>query len=250
MSVNKLLMIFVFLQAVFNVFCESDNQPKSADPYLCRFAQTQPKIDGVLDDKAWLSADKLEFFKPVVFQKTQSLTEGYLSWDSANLYLGVKAFDDDLTATMTMHDSATYKDDCLELFLMTDETKKTYYNFEMNLLGTVFDAYHSSRKEYFDNKNSAKWNLDDIKIAIKYKGTINKADDKDEYWILEAAIPFRSLPSLNGVAPEVGSSWKFHVARYDYSAYIPGRVELSSTSHLSKVNFHKLEDFSPIMFVK
>ncbi len=76
----------------------------------------------------------------------------------------------------------------------------------------------------------------------KIKRTLNNPEDRDEYWQLEAAIPFTSLPTLKGKIPKNGDTWLFHLSRYDYSVYLPGGVELSSCALLTRVDFHRYEE--------
>ena len=54
----------------------------------------------------------------------------------------------------------------------------------------------------------------------------------------------------NPFCPVAGDKWAFHLSRYDYSMYLDGGVELSSTALLSKVDFHKAKDWSTLEFVK
>jgi hypothetical protein len=79
---------------------------------------------------------------------------------------------------------------------------------------------------------------------------LNDPSDVDEYWQLEVAIPFADLPTLDGRAPRAGDQWLFHLARYDYSVYLPEGVELSSCAPLRKVDFHRYEDWITLRFVK
>ena len=67
---------------------------------------------------------------------------------------------------------------------------------------------------------------------------------------MEVAIPFASLSTLKEKTPKDKDHWLFHLARYDYSVYLPKGVELSSCSKLSEVNFHKYEDWMNLKFVR
>jgi hypothetical protein len=67
------------------------------------------------------------------------------------------------------------------------------------------------------------------------------------------AIPFASLPSLQGRVPCAGETWKFHLARYDYSVYLDDGVELSSTTRFKIAEgsfFHRHEEWQTMKFVK
>ncbi|MFH1903301.1 MAG: carbohydrate-binding family 9-like protein [Candidatus Omnitrophota bacterium] len=144
-------------------------------------------------------------------------------------------------------------EDVLEVFLKPDpvahpDGPDPYYNFEINALGTVLDAFNVKRGGAGNYTRWSDWNCEGLKIAIQIKGTLNDWRDKDEYWTLEVAIPFAGLPSLNGKAPKKGNVWLFNLARYDYSVYLPNGVELSSYSPLSWANFHLYEDWAKLRF--
>jgi hypothetical protein len=42
--------------------------------------------------------------------------------------------------------------------------------------------------------------------------------------------------------------WTCHLARYDYSLYLPDGPELSSCAPLSELNFHLREEWIPLEF--
>ena len=65
---------------------------------------------------------------------------------------------------------------------------------------------------------------------------------------MEVAIPFAELPSLAGKSPRNGDTWLFHLARYDYSVYLPKGPELTSCAPLSIVDFHLNEDWMKLRF--
>ena len=77
---------------------------------------------------------------------------------------------------------------------------------------------------------------------------MNDPSDVDSYWCLEVAIPFSELPDMKGKAPTVGSKWRFHVARYEYSVYLPDGMELSSSARLTAVDFHNAKDWMNLEF--
>jgi len=80
------------------------------------------------------------------------------------------------------------------------------------------------------------------------KRTLNDPSDVDEYWRLEAAIPFSSLDMGGASRPASGLIWKFLLAHYDYSVYLPEGVALSHSAPLSEIIFHRYEDWETMMF--
>ncbi len=223
----------------------------SKNVYRCPYIDQPIKIDGVLDEPVWQRATPLNFIIPVTLQKPLSRTEGRLLWDDSYLYVGFKAYDQDIWSYLTERDSTTCSEDVLEVFLKPDSAKEPYYNFEINALSTVYDAYNLKRGAGGeDHHRWSRWDCEGLRSAVTIKGTINDHTDVDEYWQLEVAIPFAELPTLNGQAPAPGDEWQFHLSRYDYSVYLPEGMELSSCAPLSGVDFHRYEDWMTLAFVK
>ncbi len=224
---------------------------QKAQIYHCPYISEPINVDGLLDETAWQQAKPLSLVIPVSHQKPISKTEAKLLWDDNYLYVGFKAYDKDIWSYFTERDSTTCNEDALEVFLKPHLQENPYYNFEINALNTVYDAFNIRRNAGGDDHHRwSRWNCEGLKSAVHIKGTINNWQDVDEYWQLEVAIPFAELPTLKGTGPVAGDKWLFHLSRYDYSVYLSAGVELSSTAPLSKVDFHRYEDWSTLEFVK
>lgn len=216
--------------------------------YTCNYTPSRIRVEGKLDDSAWQTAENIRFYIPGSLEEPVSKTEAKMLWDDNYLYVGFKAYDKDIWSYYTERDSCTCLEDCLEVFFKPYEDQDSYYNFEINALGTVYDAY--TRKRGAGTHRWAMWDCANLKVAVNIKGEINNPDTIDEYWQLEIGIPFASLPSLDGKAPKPGDIWHFHLARYDYSIHLPGGVELSSTAPLSRADFHLYEEWIPLQFTR
>ncbi len=219
--------------------------------YQCHHIDQTMKIDGLLDEKAWDKAEVLEFMIPITHEEPIGKTEAKLLWDDQYLYVGFKAYDKDIWSYLTEHDSPTCHEDVLEVFVKPYADKDPYYNFEINAINTVYDACNLKRGAGgSDHHRWSMWDCMGLKSAVFIKGTLNDSDDVDEYWQLEVAIPFAELPTLKGAIPAGGDQWQFHLARYDHSVYLDDGPELTSCAPLSKVNFHRYEDWLTLNFVK
>ena len=226
--------------------------PKKAI-YPCIFTAEPIKVDGFLNEPIWEKAKVLDFIVPVTFMEPISKTEGRIIYDNKYLYVGIKGYDQDIWSYFTERDESTCREDVLEVFIKPDtaihpDGPDPYYNFEINALGTVLDAFNGERGAAGNYTRWSNWNCNGLKIAIQVKGTLNNWQDKDEYWTLEVAIPFAELPSLAGKSPQKGDAWLFHLARYDYSVYLPEGRELTSCAPLSKVDFHLYDDWMKLRF--
>jgi len=220
-------------------------------PVPCRYTPGPVKIDGRLEDAAWQKADNLLFYVPVANETPISKTEARILWDDNYFYVGFKAYDRDIWSYLEDRDSNTCSEDVLEVFFKPYADKEPYFNFEINALGTVYDAYNLVRGAGGQDQHRWRaWDCKGLKTGIFIKGTLNDPAIEDEYWQLEVAVPFASLPLLEGNAPKPGDKWMFHLARYDYSIYLPKGMELSSCTQMSACNFHRWEDWRPLVFEK
>jgi hypothetical protein len=219
------------------------------DTHFCTYTAEPITPDGQLDEPAWELAEVLDFYVPPKADPVISKTEGRLLWDNKFLYAGYRAYDRDVWSTYTEPNSPTCHEDVLELFFMPDETEGTYYNFEINALGTVYDA--CNRRPYKAGGSGSQrwkqWNCENLGVGVHVEGKINDMTVEDEYWQLEIAVPFASLPTVPS-PPQAGDKWRFHLARYDYSMYLPDGLELSTTARLPKVDFHLIETWDVLEF--
>jgi Carbohydrate family 9 binding domain-like len=220
--------------------------------YDCQYIDTPLEISGRLEDPRWEEAAVIDnFMVPETLEHAISKTEARLLWDDDYLYVGFKAYDKDIFSYYTDHDSMVCDEDVLELFIKPHADKDDYYNFEINALNTMLDGHvinicaGGGRGHRWQM-----WNCEGFKSKVFIKGTINDPSIIDEYWQLEMAMPFKSLPTLNGRKPQPNDVWKFHLSRLDYSVHLPKGVELSSCAPLSIADFHHFQDWIPLTFVK
>ena len=205
-------------------------------------------IDGILDD-SWKNAKVNNMYVVSTTKKPFSFGEARTMYDNENLYVFLKGKDKDITAYETKTDGSTYFDDVLEIFLRPGINCPWYYNAEINALGTAYTG-----KNHVGSSLGTRWGHlwnPEMDYAVYIKGTINNCDDIDEYWCLEAKIPFSCLDVLNGSVPKAGDIWTCNFAKYDYSIYLPAEIdgqELCSVCHTQNVFFHELVNYCPLIF--
>jgi len=200
-----------------------------------------------MEEISWSRAPELQFFVPPEKTAPLSQTEARMLWNDKYLFVGFKARDKDILGSLTQRDSQTFKEDVLEIFFKPKEKDDRYYNFEINALGTIYDAVNAPTIRWRERK---KWNSPGILININIGGTLNNKNDKDDSWHMEVAVPFKDIAAIGGTAPNPEEKWLFHLARYDYSSYLPDGKELSSCAPLTQVNFHNHKDWIILRFVK
>jgi len=225
-------------------------QPEPEIPYRVLRTEGRITIDGVLNDRAWESARPLKFQVHQTHEEPVSKTDARMLWDDEYLYVAFRADDKDVWGYLTKRDDPTCLEDCLEVFFKTDPDRSPYYNFEINPLGTVFDAFSPGPDFAGGYHRWKKWDCEGLLVGVNIRGSLNDPSDVDDGWDLEVAIPFRSLPTLSGGGPREGDVWMFHLARYDYSVYLPGAGrELSSTAPLTGP-FCESSEWLPLVFGK
>jgi hypothetical protein len=167
-----------------------------------------------LDDTVWQLAEPItEFF---AYQgggpPAASATSARILWDNDYLYLGLRMADADIrpsavTSGSSGRDGRLYEGDVIEFFARPDENSPQYFEFEWSPNGDLFDARFDTRR--FGPPGTA-WDTQ-LTAATQVDGTWDDATDQDLGWTVETRIPLDAFPPV-----DVGSQWRFTVARYDY----------------------------------
>jgi len=167
-------------------------------------------IDGNLDEPDWQNAQEVGKFLtyPTRNLEKKELTHAKMLWDDENLYIAFKSYGDNIIATRTERNSDVYRDDCVEAFLSPfPATPEKYLNIEINAIATYLCGMHLFEKGSF-------WQPSGLQIGRSHEGTINDDSDKDKWWIIEIAIPFKMFNVLGYQgAPKSGDVWRFNLYR-------------------------------------
>ncbi|MFH1615347.1 MAG: carbohydrate-binding family 9-like protein [Planctomycetota bacterium] len=221
-----------------------------------KYTKVPVKIDGRLDDSAWknaavytmhLSKDKL-----AGGQKLRENGQVRMAWDDNYFYLGIKFQDSDITATGDKDQIHHYQyGDLCELFLKP-AGKDNYVELYVTPLNKKTSFYIPNQKQY-----GAPGSLDDYDCSLQVaayigKGTLNKRDDRDEWWSAEMAMPVKDLERL-GEQVESGAQWRILVARYNYSRFFGegnDEIEYSMTPGLSGTSYHLIKEYAVLKLEK
>lgn len=188
---------------------------------VCPRVATAPMMDGRLDPGEWASAGLLSDFIAVGTGTLAHLpTRVMVMHTQQALYIGAQMDDDmpdQLVANVAMQDGTVTEDDCLELFVDTEASRKHYAHFAVNSLGTKFDEFDHDSQENFE------WNV----VA-----SVNRTG-----WSVEMELPFD-----NAVAPLEGEKWVFAACRN------AARIGELSSWFRSQRGFHEPESFGEMVF--
>ncbi|MEW6749442.1 MAG: carbohydrate-binding family 9-like protein [Candidatus Latescibacterota bacterium] len=152
-----------------------------------------PVLDGTLDE--WgepASVTALDGLGPVPASVQQ--TRAWLGYDGTALYLAFRCAEDrmeQLRASVREADGMVWEDDDVAVFLDPGASRGTYFQLEINALGTVYDARNDDRS----------W----------ASGARTGARRAGDGWALEVAIPWTML----GRAPAPGERWGINLGRQE-----------------------------------
>ena len=117
---------------------------RAAVPLECRWADTPPVRDGRADEAVWERAQRVENFgqpwdegAPVA----KARTAARLLWDREWIYFFAEMQDSDVVAEVREHDGPMWENDVFEVFLRPSLAHAGYFEFEVNPVAAVLDAF-------------------------------------------------------------------------------------------------------------
>ncbi len=230
--------------------------------YRCARATETPTIDGKLDDPCWAAASYTQPFRDMVTGSPAPLdTTAALLWDDRALYIGFRVVEPDLQASLTERDSYIWLEKDVEVFLAGPDS---YYELEINALGTVYEALYVWKDAYtkgsafardpqfdlierhvdilggfqdsFDHPRGVRWVFRDwdfpgLRTAVALDGTLNDSTDTDSGWTVEIALPWSGMAALSGgvvKTPAPGDRWRINLFRFQTIEHNGRKIEPSA----------------------
>ena len=200
-------------------------------------------IDGILDDPDWAAARSVgDFVFPWWASGEKEQTEVKMLWDDNFLYVAFSCKDKNIWADHFDTNSATCRDDCVEIFWNSNPKAGDGYNmFEMNCIGNVLAVCNNLKIPILENK------IMPPHIAQCIDGTLNNDADTDTGWTLEVAIRFTDYPILSNCrVPKDGDMWRVGLNRC--GGKVNPQFSQWSASQSPRPNFHSPKDFGKVIF--
>jgi hypothetical protein len=211
--VRRALLVPVFCLAALG--CKrSGNKPGAASQPAVQALRVPHikdamKLDGELNEPVWnaVAARTGPFVDASHLGggEARPYSDARFLWDDENLYMGLYAADQDIRATVTAHDGPVWIDDSFNLHFTPEGPSSPTYAFDISASGVVTDV-----KRAAGSKDDPSWESG-IKVGVDRDGTLNDTHDDDEEWVIEAAVPLRSM----GLAPKAGTRFFLDISRCD-----------------------------------
>jgi len=217
--------------------------------YTAYYVPRPLQINGRLDDLVWQHAPRSPRFVDLVTgEPTIHDTRASVLWDDDFLYVGFWVEEPFLAATMTERDDPIWQENDVEVFIAG---KDAYYEFEINPLGTIYEAFFiwedsyekggfADAPEFSRHAPGARpwngvgytshprgprigffqWDLPGMRSAVATDGNINDPTTRDRGWTAEVAFPWSGLEWLargdgRAVPPREGDVWRMDFSRFN-----------------------------------
>ena len=226
---KKILIIFIV--SIISCRAQQSNEfPRSRIPfypeqYVCYKTNEEIIIDGNFNEKSWQSAEWTNYFVDIegdLKPKPYNNTRVKMIWDDEYFYFAAQLEEPHIWAKLKQRDTVIFYDNDFEIFIDPDGDTHKYYEFEINAFNTQWDLLIT--KPYRDDSNVALngWDIAGLKTAIGIEGTINNPNDKDEYWTVEVAYPWKALSEMTSMdsPPKDGDQWRVDFSRVQWETEI------------------------------
>ncbi|GEM_PF-105443 len=225
--------------------CDKDKIPE----YTAYYVPIPLKIDGRLDEGAWKAVPRTRRFVDLISgSETIHETRAAVLWDDENLYIAFWLEEPFVRGSMTERNDPLYNENNAEVFIAG---KDSYYEFEINALGTIYEAFFIWEEAYerggFDSEPAfqrdnplvrefngvgyrehprgmrlGSWDFwfPGLESAVYVDGTLNDDTDRDRGWTVELAFPWEGMKWLanadqRALPPEDGDVWRIDFSRFN-----------------------------------
>lgn len=227
---------------------ETAQAPHHQLPFIDDAALKTLTIDGRLDEDLWKNIPPIEL-QPISGDGKYT-TEIRAAFSAEGLIMGAIIEDENIWATMDERDQDLWKEEVLEIFFAPKGAHNPYYEFQINPLGTIFDARFerplsggaSARRAAINQGKH--FTIEGLESAVFVDGTINDDEAKDRAWSVELKIPFAGLELSE--PPKADAPWLVNIYRMDR----PSKDEFHAYawSTLPNRNFHNVHQFGTWSF--
>ena len=138
--------------------------------------------------------------------------------------------------TQTERDSVIFLDNDFEIFVDPDSDTYHYYEFEMNVLNTVWDLFLS--EPYRDGGSGLNgYDMHGLRTAVHVDGSINDPSAENKGWSVEVVIPFAALYEYQKErrAPKNGEFYRMNFSRVQWKVDVKDNTYVKRTNEAGNV---------------
>ncbi len=177
--------------------------------------------------------------------------KGRILYDDKSLYVGIEVEDKDITGGFPADakDPHLWTKDTVELMIDPDwdRANTNYYEIQIGPQNLVFDTqwddYNTPKPSPEGPFGHQDWSAG-LKSAVVVDGTIDKSDDVDKGYVVEAAIPWKSFSKAKKTPPELGDAWRINLYAMEKNSGV------AWSPILGRGNFHRSSRFGRVKWVK
>ena len=191
--------------------------PFAPPVYTCHRAKKPFELDGNINKPFWEDAPYTDEFLDIEgshMPLPRFVTRAKMLWDDENLYVAAVLDGDEIWGHQTERDSVIFLDNDFEIFVDPDSDTYHYYEFEMNVLNTVWDLFLS--EPYRDGGSGLNgYDMHGLRTAVHVDGSINDPSAENKCWSVEVVIPFAALYEYQKErrAPKNGEFYRMNFSR-------------------------------------
>ncbi len=237
----KMRIVLIGLAVLFGGLLAWSQAPQAERKVYEVWRTTQPiKVDGILDEAAWIKAPPLS---PLVNNRDGSASplksECKVLYDDKFIYFASRFQDENIWSTMKKRDEHLWTEEVMEVFIRADQSQKSYIELEVNPLGTLIDIFLLDIRKPLHYES---WNSEKIQWAVHVDGTVDgKPGDKE--WTCEIALPLEDVVPAPNTPPKPGDRWLMNMYRVEK---LPERASLAWSP--TGQDFHRPEKYGEIVF--
>lgn len=216
-------------------------QPRRASVYEVARAASPIKVDGRIDEQAWVKTPSAgSFVRNRDGAAVPNDTEAKILYDDQFLYVSFRVADENIWSTMRRRDEHLWEEEVVEVFIQADARQPSYVELEVNPLGTMLDIYLLDIRKPLPYES---WNSARLRWAVRVDGTVDGRGG-DRGWACEIALPLEDVVTAPHTPPEVGDRWRLNLYRVEK---LPERLGLAWSPTLQG-DFHVPSMFGEMVF--
>jgi hypothetical protein len=208
-------------------------------------------IDGKLDEPAWETATRLAPFVDVKTGDKPGVGapsgRARMLWGEPGFYIAYETDDKDVLGGLAAgaKDPPLAGKDAVGMLLDPDGDgdDRNVYEIRINPQNLIFDASldQIDPKRASGQATRAGWSSG-VSSAVTVNGTIDKSDDADKGYVVEALIPWKGLSKAKQTPPALGDIWRMNLFVTDKGESVGWAAPLEQgnvylTSRFGKVRF-------------